>query len=74
MDSELKSPMKAIRAKCLDCCCGQKDEVKSCPSSGCPLWAFRLGKNPNRTRTLTEEQKKAAAERLARARAARKAR
>ena len=23
-----KSPLKAIRAKCLDCCCGQASEVK----------------------------------------------
>lgn len=25
------TPMKAIRAKCLDCCCGSSVEVKLCP-------------------------------------------
>lgn len=35
---------KAIRAKCLDCCCGQRNEVKLCPVTTCPLWIYRLGK------------------------------
>lgn len=69
--NEILTPTKAIRAKCLDCCCGQKDEVKMCPAKECPLWPYRMGKNPNRSRTLTEEQRKAASERLAKARAAR---
>ena len=68
----IASPIKAIKAKCLDCCCGQREEVKLCPATTCPLWAFRFGKNPNRSRTLTDEQKQAAKERLAKARAARK--
>ena len=42
------TPMKAIRAKCLDCCCGQAYEVKLCPSEDCPLWPYRFGHNPNR--------------------------
>ena len=25
---DITSPMKAIRAKCLDCCCDQREEVK----------------------------------------------
>jgi hypothetical protein len=68
----ITSPIKAIKAKCLDCCCGQREEVKLCPVTTCPLWQFRLGKNPNRSRTLTDEQKQAAKERLAKARAAKK--
>lgn len=69
----ITSPIKAIRAKCLDCCCDQREEVKLCPATTCPLYPFRLGKNPNRkTRTFTEEQKKAAAERLKKAREAKK--
>lgn len=40
------TPVKAIRAKCLDCCCGSFKEVKSCPCTDCPLYAYRLGKNP----------------------------
>ena len=69
----ITSPMKAIRAKCLDCCIGQREEVKLCPAKDCPLYPFRLGKNPNRkARTFTEEQRKEAAERLKKAREAKK--
>jgi hypothetical protein len=69
MEKEIRSPGKAIRAKCLDCSGNSSDEVKCCPVIDCPLWAFRLGKNPYRTpRVLTEEQKAVAAERLKRAR------
>lgn len=35
---------KAIRLKCLDCCCGQSNEVTLCPSKNCPLWRYRRGK------------------------------
>ena len=42
------TPMKAIRAKCLDCCCGQANEVKLCPVESCALWPFRFGHNPAR--------------------------
>lgn len=58
------SPIKAIRAKCLDCCCGQSNEVLLCPCTDCPLYVFRFGKNPFTNRTLTEEQKIAAGERM----------
>lgn len=34
---------KAIRAKCLECCCGQSYEVNKCPIKDCPLWVYRLG-------------------------------
>lgn len=40
------TPMKAIRKKCLDCCCGQKLEVKLCTCKTCPLHAYRMGKRP----------------------------
>ena len=40
------TPIKAIRAKCLDCCCGQSNEVKLCPCTDCPLYPYRFGKNP----------------------------
>lgn len=62
------NPVKAIRAKCLDCCCDQVNEVKLCPVEDCPLWPFRFGKNPYRTRVLTPEQREAAAQRLKQAR------
>lgn len=64
------SPLKAIRAKCMDCCCEQRGEVKLCSVEDCPLHPFRFGKNPFRTKRVhTEEQRKVLAERLAKARA-----
>ena len=38
-----KTPLKAIRAKCIDCCCGSRKEVEACELSKCPLHEFRLG-------------------------------
>lgn len=61
------TPIKAIRAKCLDCCCGSMKEVELCPCPGCSLRPFRFGKNPYRTpRTYTQEQKSALKARLSR--------
>jgi hypothetical protein len=63
------TPMKAIRAKCIDCCAGQRSEVEQCGAVNCPLYPYRLGKSPNRKpRQLTDEQRKAVADRLAKAR------
>ena len=31
----------AIELKCLDCCCGERLEVKNCSAIGCPLWPVR---------------------------------
>ena len=63
------NPVKAIRKKCLDCCCGSSDEVKSCTITECMLHPFRLGKNPFRAkRELSDEQKEAIASRLAESR------
>ena len=42
------TPLQAIRAKCLDCCCGQAKEVRFCVCPDCSLFPFRFGKNPNR--------------------------
>ena len=52
---EIKSPLKAIRAFCIDCMGGAVREVKLCPSQICPLHAFRMGKNPYRKRELSPE-------------------
>lgn len=40
------TPIKSIRLKCLDCCCGSVQEVRLCPSHNCPLWPYRMGKRP----------------------------
>lgn len=34
---------KAIRAKCLDCCCDYAAAVRNCSIKSCPLWIYRLG-------------------------------
>ena len=41
------TPIKAIRAKCLDCA-GNRKDVRNCICPECPLYPFRLGHNPNR--------------------------
>ena len=42
------TPMKAIRAKCLDCCCWNPTEVRLCAIMDCPLHPYRDGHNPAR--------------------------
>jgi SNF2 family DNA or RNA helicase len=32
---------KAIKLKCLDCCCWEKEEVKKCTVQQCGLWRLR---------------------------------
>jgi len=39
-------PLKAMRAKCVDCCAGQVKEIRVCPITGCALWPYRMGKRP----------------------------
>ena len=58
-----KSIMNAIKAKCLDCSADDRNEVKLCNIEDCPLWPYRLGKDPD-GRKMTDEQKAAAAERF----------
>jgi hypothetical protein len=64
-----KNPLKAIRERCMDCCCGSASEVRKCTAVMCPSWFYRMGTNPFRAkRALTDEQRQAAAERLTAAR------
>lgn len=60
----ITSPIKAIRQFCVECNGGSVYEVKNCTSPRCPLFAFRFGKNPYHTRTVSEETKAKAAERM----------
>lgn len=41
------SRSKAIRLKCIDCCCGNMAEVRKCELTTCPLWRYRMGKEEN---------------------------
>ena len=59
------TPLKAIRAKCLECCCGQIKEVELCAVKDCALYSFRFGKDPYRAkRKITKEQKQEMTDRL----------
>ena len=58
-----RSPLKTIRAKCLDCAGGQPSEVRECPIPACPLHAYRMGKNPNFSES-TREQRRLRAEKM----------
>jgi hypothetical protein len=45
------TPIRAIRAKCLDCACNSIKYIRYCPCDGlhadrCPLWPFRFGLLP----------------------------
>lgn len=63
--NEIRTPLKAIKQFCFECCGESKSEVKRCCSANCPLKPFRLGKNPFRKgREMTPEQKEQAKERL----------
>ncbi len=48
------TPMKAIRAKCLDCCLGSFQEVRLCTCEKCPLFPYRFGKRPKGYSDTTE--------------------
>lgn len=64
------TPVQAIRAKCLDCCGGQRDEVRKCLISRCPLYQFRMGSNPNiQRKVLSEDERIKLHERMATIRA-----
>jgi hypothetical protein len=62
-----KNPLKAIRARCLDCCCDSPTEVRKCSAVDCPSWPFRMGMNPFRAkRQFSDQQKREMAQRLSR--------
>ena len=48
--------MKAIRAKCIDCCAGQVAEVRKCASFHCPLWPMRMGNFPRKLRAALKAE------------------
>jgi len=45
----IDTPIKAMRKKCLDCCCGSRKEVRECPVVQCPLYPYRFGRRPTQT-------------------------
>ena len=55
MEKIITNPIKAIRAKCIDCCCGLIMEVPRCTCEDCALFPFRMGKNPYRKQKSPEQ-------------------
>jgi hypothetical protein len=49
------TPIKAIRAKCLDCSCNQFKEVVLCTVTKCSLYPYRMGKRPKASLGSIEE-------------------
>lgn len=58
-EDEMKklTPLKAIRKKCLDCCCGQAQEVRLCDVKTCTLHPYRMGKRPKDDKSITDDEK-----------------
>jgi len=52
MDKRL-TPIKAIRAKCLDCSCDQIKEVRDCHITRCALYPYRMGRRPKIDNAVT---------------------
>ena len=46
---------KAIRLKCLECCCGNDAVVRRCHISDCTLWPWRFGR-PLKPSDLKKEE------------------
>jgi hypothetical protein len=40
------TPIKAIRAKCKDCCANQLAKIRKCEITDCPLYPYRMGRRP----------------------------
>jgi len=41
-----RTPLKAIRAKCMNCSGNQLGELWNCPVVDCPLYEYRTGHRP----------------------------
>lgn len=50
--SKTLTPVKAIRAKCLDCSGDQTKEIRECPVKECSLYPYRMGRRPKKNGIL----------------------
>jgi hypothetical protein len=46
--NKLFTPVRAIRANCLNCQGGRPSLVRKCQDTGCPFHIYRMGRNPQR--------------------------
>jgi hypothetical protein len=56
--------LAVIRARCMDCCGEQPDEVRKCVAITWVNWPYRMGANPFRKQNLSDEERAARGERL----------
>ena len=45
---KILTPVKAIRKHCIDCSGYNLAEVSRCEQDDCPLYPYRMGRNPSR--------------------------
>ncbi len=50
-----ESPLRAIRAFCVECSGGNAAEARKCTAVTCPLWPMRMGKNPFHAKAVSHE-------------------
>lgn len=55
----IKTPLKAIRAKCLECSNNSYQEVRQCCVRNCPLYPYRYGKRPSASNDTTRSTSEA---------------
>ncbi len=48
MSKLYKTPIKAIRKKCLDCSNYQSKEVRLCTVINCAIYPYRFGRRPDK--------------------------
>lgn len=51
----IRTPLKAIRAKCLDCSGQQFVEVRLCTVKNCPLYEYRMGHRPPKDKNIDDD-------------------
>ena len=49
MKKLVKTPIKSIKEKCLDCTNGSRKEIRLCTVVQCALYPYRFGKRPTQT-------------------------
>ena len=52
----MRTPVKSIRAYCIECQGGSYKEVWLCTSHDCPLYGYRMGKRPSQETLDTIEE------------------
>lgn len=48
-------PLSAIQLKCLQCCCGSQQTIRTCKNFECPLWSFRPYKDNLTERPVSKD-------------------